>query len=84
VGARWGRTVLFLRSRGCPPCRPFRRIQGYRRFRCRAYGKQFNEETYIKMHGHWRYLYRAIAKEAYICGFLLVDNYHIPYSYFAD
>src|ERR1700753_2836697 len=53
-----------------------RTAQGYRRFRCRACGKQFNErsggirgkagrswyvdETYIKVQGHWRYLYRAI------------------------
>jgi transposase-like protein len=39
--------------------RPERTTQGYRRFRCRTCGKQFNE-TYVKVQGRWCYLYRAI------------------------
>ena len=69
--------------------RPERTAQGYRRFRCLGCAKQFNErstsllnrtqyryvdETYIRVHGRWKYLYRAIDRDGALVDVMLSEH----------
>src|ERR671912_408078 len=68
--------------------RPERTAQGYRRFRCRACGKQFNERSgtllnrtqypsdviALVVHGRWCYLYRAIDRSGNLVDVLFSEH----------